>query len=299
MADVFSGTLKAAGADAEASDFNGIDDDDNGFVDDLRGFDFANSVDADGDGSFDGPDDVSDADPFDDHGHGTHVAGIVAAVGDNGIGVIGVAPRARIMPLKGFRAEGPSTIEVLTRGMVYAIDNGARVINNSWSCGSRCPSNPVAEEVVALANALGVVVVTSAGNGADDVVFYSPENKRGTIAVAANTEIDGPAYFTNRGLLVDVAAPGAGVVGSGARLSHRAILSLRSSEASEAIDLSGLAVVADEYVRLAGTSMSSPHVAGVVALLLAARPELTPDDVRALLRLSADDIGPPGHDRRA
>jgi beta propeller repeat protein len=281
----------------DPSDFNGIDDDDNGFVDDLRGFDFANSVDADGDGFFDGPDDVSDADPFDDHGHGTHVAGTIAAVGDNGIGVIGVAPRARIMPLKGFRAEGPSTIEVLTRGMVYAIDNGARVINNSWSCGSRCPSNPVAEEVVRLANALGVVVVTSAGNGADDVVFYSPENKRGTIAVAASTEIDGPAYFTNRGLLVDVAAPGAGELGTGVRLSHRATLSLRSSEATEGIDASGEAVVADDYVRLAGTSMSSPHVAGVVALLLSERPELTPDDVRALLRLSADDVGAPGHDR--
>jgi beta propeller repeat protein len=225
------------------------------------------------------------------------VAGTIAAVGDNAIGVVGVAPRARIMPLKGFREEGPSTIEVLSRAMAYAIDNGARVINNSWSCSSRCPSNPVAEEIVALANALGVVVVTSAGNKADDVVFYSPENKRGTIVVAASTEIDAPAYFTNHGLLVDVAAPGAGEFTSGVRLAFRAILSLRSSGAKPASDAFGEAVVGDAYLRWAGTSMSSPHVAGVAALLLAQRPELTPDDVRALLRLSADDVGLPGHDR--
>jgi beta propeller repeat protein len=280
-----------------ASDFNGVDDDGNGFVDDLRGFDFANSEDADGDGLFDGPDDVSDADPFDDHGHGTHVAGTIAAVSDNALGVVGVAPRARIMPLKGFRAEGSSTIELLSRAMAYAIDNGARVINNSWSCGARCPSNPVAEEVVALATALGVVVVTSAGNSRDDVVFYSPENKRGTIVVAASTEIDAPAYFTSYGLLVDVAAPGAGELGGPVRLPHRAILSLRSSASTPGADASGEAVVAEAYLRWAGTSMSSPHVAGVAALLLAQRPELTPDEVRALLRLSADDVGPPGHDR--
>lgn len=283
--------------EVDASDFNGVDDDGNGFVDDLRGFDFANSVDADGDGLFDGPDDVSDSDPFDDHGHGTHVAGTIAALADNAIGVVGVAPRAHIMALKGFREEGPSTIELLSRAMAYAIDNGARVINNSWSCGTRCPSNPVAEEIVTLANALGVVVVTSAGNGRDDVVFYSPENKRGTIVVAASTEVDAPAYFTNYGLLVDVAAPGAGEVNHAVRFATRAILSLRSSAATPASDASGEAVVGDAYLRWKGTSMSSPHVAGVAALLLAQRPELAPDDVRALLRLSADDIGPPGHDR--
>jgi beta propeller repeat protein len=150
---------------------------------------------------------------------------------------------------------------------------------------------------VALANALGVVVVTSAGNKLDDVVFYSPENKRGTIVVAASTEIDAPAYFTNYGLLVDVAAPGAGESTRGIRLAHRAILSLRSSGATPAADAFGDAVVGDDYLRWAGTSMSSPHVAGVAALLLAQRPELSPDEVRALLRLSADDIGLPGHDR--
>jgi beta propeller repeat protein len=281
-----------------AADLNGIDDDGNGFVDDLRGFDFANSVDADGDGAFDGPDDVLDADPFDDHGHGTHVAGSIAAIADNGIGVAGVAPRARIMALKGFKRGEPSPIAILARAMLYAIDNGAQVINNSWSCGGRCPSNPVMEEMVRVADAAGVVVVTSAGNRRDDIVFQSPENMRETIVVAAHTEDDSPADFTNFGLLLDVTAPGAGSLGGQGYFPRRGILSLLTSDpVVGATGLNDEFVVAQRYLRWAGTSMSSPHVAGVVALLLAARPNLSPEDVRALLRLSADDLAPVGHDR--
>ena len=118
----------------DESDRNGADDDDNGFIDDLRGFDFANSLDADGDGYYDGSSDLIDSDPFDDSGHGTHVAGTIAAVGDNGIGVIGVAPGAKIMPLKGFDASGVGTDADLWRAVLYAAENGALVINNSWSC---------------------------------------------------------------------------------------------------------------------------------------------------------------------
>jgi subtilisin family serine protease len=129
----------------DPEDENGVDDDGNGFVDDLHGFDFANSVDANGDGDYDDPGDVSDADPFDDFGHGTHVAGTIAAVANNGIGVAGVAPRARLMALKGFRTGGSTPDAVLARAMVYAADNGARVINNSWSCSTRCPTNRVLE----------------------------------------------------------------------------------------------------------------------------------------------------------
>jgi len=279
-------------------DFNGLDDDGNGFVDDLRGFDFANSEDGDGDGAFDGPRDISDSDPFDDVGHGTHVAGTIAAVGNNAIGVLGVAPRARIMPLKGFKESGPSTIEVLSRAMLYAVENGARVINNSWSCGEPCPSNPLAEDIVRLSHALGVVVVTSAGNQRSDIVFYSPENMRETIAVAAHTEDDSPADFTNHGLLLDVTAPGAGRLFGEGYFPRRAVLSLRSSGAGLAATGSDENfVVGEDYLRWAGTSMSCPHVAGVVALLLAARPDLAPDEVRALLRVGASDVGPPGHDR--
>ena len=123
----------------DPGEVNGIDDDGNGFVDDLRGFDFANSFDADLDGRFDGPTDVSDPDPFDDLGHGTHVAGTIAATADNGIGIAGVAPGAQIMALKGIGGGGTGSIDGLARAIVYAAENGADVINNSWSCTLRCP----------------------------------------------------------------------------------------------------------------------------------------------------------------
>ena len=284
---------------AEAHERNGVDDDGNGFVDDLSGWDFINSVDGDGDGRFDGSDDEADADPFDDHGHGTHVSGTVAAVAGNGIGIAGVAPRAKILPLKGFDENGEGVSSKLARAIVYAAENGASVINNSWSCTARCPTNPVIEEAVRLAHGLDVVVVTSAGNAEDDVVHRSPENRRETIVVSASTQEDGLARFSSFGLLVDVAAPGGGIVTQPPpRFSEKNVLSLKSSGSGPGIDGAGELVVDDDYVRASGTSMSSPHVAGVAALLLAVHPEYGPDDVRAVLRRTADDLGDPGHDDR-
>ncbi len=283
---------------AEPADFNGVDDDANGFVDDLNGFDFANSVDANGDGDFDDPGDVSDPDPFDDFGHGTHVAGTIAAVANNGIGVAGVAPRARLLAVKGLRASGSTPDFVLARAMVYAADNGARVINNSWSCSPRCPSNPVLEEAQAYAASLGVVVVTSAGNRSDDVLFYSPKPRRDNIVVGATDDRDRPAYFTNIGFLVSVVAPGSGdIAATDIDFPQRAILSTLSSGAGLDAHGGGQFVVGDDYLRWAGTSMSAPHVAGIAALALALHPDYTPDDVRAVIRSSAHDLGAAGHDR--
>lgn len=280
----------------EPDERNGVDDDGNGFVDDFHGFDFANSIDANDDGDFDDPEDVSDSDPFDDWGHGTHVAGTVAAVGGNGVGVAGVAPRATVMGVKVFPENEGAPVEVLARGVAYALWNGARVVNNSWSCGQRCPENPVIEEVVALAESLGAVIVTSAGNRSDDVLFYSPENRRETIAVGASGLQDETTAFSSRGLLMDLLAPGgADPLGPGF-FAQRAILSTRSSGANDNADGAGAFTVAGEYLRWVGTSMSAPHVAGTVALLLADRPALTPEEVRGILRASARDVGAPGHD---
>ncbi len=284
---------------ADDADRNGLDDDGNGFVDDFHGFDFNNSLDADENGDYAGPDDVSDSDPFDDNGHGTHVAGTVAAVADNGIGVLGVAPRARVMALKGLDAQGSGATSDLARGIVYAAANGARAVNNSWSCSARCPSNPVAEDAVRVAHGLGVVLVFSAGNRADEVAFYSPQNMRETLTVAATNPADEAAAFSNRGFLVDVAAPGAGLPDPPPEASPQSgVLSLRSSQTSAALDGNGTRVVEEDYLRLAGTSMAAPHVTGLVALILSQRPELTPDQVRTLLRMSAEDLGTPGHDPR-
>ena len=280
----------------DPEDFNGIDDDQNGFIDDIRGFDFANSVDADGDGLYNGPLDESDPDPFDDRGHGTHVAGTIAAVGNNGLGIIGVAPRARIMPLKGFPAEGSGLDSDLWAAVLYAALNGADVINNSWSCSPSCPENPLAEEVLEVTQALGVVVVTSAGNSQMDTVVNSPENLREAITVGATGYDDqNSASVTNFGWVVDLMAPGGGPdTHANVRVARRNILSLRSA-GDDSTDF----VIDDIYLRWAGTSMAAPHVSGVVALLKAQRPELDPDSIRRILRQSAFDIGQPGHDYKS
>jgi beta propeller repeat protein len=279
----------------DPGDWNGIDDDANGFIDDLRGFDFANSVDGDQDGFYDGPLDHGDPDPFDDRGHGTHVAGTIAAVANNGQGIVGVAPGARIMALKGFPAEGDGLDSDLWRAVLYAARNGARVVNASWSCSPLCPRNPLAEEVVRTVQAMGVVVVTSAGNRSQDVVSNSPENTRGVITVASSGEDDHPSEsFTNHGWMIDLAAPGGGPsTDPNVYVARRNILSLRSSADSGSAPFA----VGEGYARAAGTSMAAPHVSGAAAILLSAHPELDYEGVRRLLRQGAQDLGSPGHDR--
>ncbi len=279
----------------DPDEWNGIDDDGNGFIDDLRGFDFADSVDGDADGFYDGPLDLSDPDPFDDRGHGTHVAGTIAAVANNGIGIAGVAPRARIMALKGFPAEGDGLDSNLWRAVLYAAQNDARVVNASWSCNPLCPRNPLAEEVVQIVRAMGVIVVTSAGNRSIDVVSNSPENTRDVITVASSGEDDKPSEsFTNFGWLVDVAAPGGGPSSDrNVYVARRNILSLRASTDAGSEPFS----VGEDYARSAGTSMAAPHVSGAVALLLSAHPELDYESIRRMIRQGAVDLGPPGHDR--
>jgi beta propeller repeat protein len=283
---------------AEESDRNGLDDDGNGYVDDLLGFDFANTVDDNEDGDFEDEDDSYDADPQDDFGHGTHVAGTIAAFGGDGFGVVGVAPRARIMALKGLDEFGDGEFSDLAEAIVYAAANGASVINNSYSCGGRCPRAPVIEEAVRTAHALGAVVVFSAGNRADDLLWNSPQNLRETLAVAATREDDSRALFSNRGFLLDVAAPGGGIPEPPPAVAPgRNILSTRAGDTAESLDPGGVTTVGDQWLRLSGTSMSAPHVVGLVALVRAVRPAWGPEQVRAALRATALDAGAPGHDR--
>ena len=236
---------------------NGIDDDGDGYVDDVRGWNFA----------------YDRNDPFDDNGHGTHVAGTIAAVGNNRIGVVGVAWGAQVMAVKILDASGSCEEATCAKGVVYAADHGADVINLSW--GGNAPSQVIAD-AIDYAHSLGAVIVASAGNDDADVTGETPACLWDVIAVAATDYKDVPASFSNWGTRIDVAAPGID------------ILSLRAAGSTLGTP------VGDGYMRLDGTSMAAPHVSGLAALLLAAHPEFSNEDVRQALRVSADHSDPAG-----
>jgi subtilisin family serine protease len=242
---------------------NGLDDDKNGFVDDVRGWDFVGR-------SYLSPE--PDNDPLDEgHGHGTHVAGTIAAEGNNGRGIIGVAWGAKVMAVKGLADDGYGLDSYLANAIMYATDNGADVINASWGGRGR---SLVIEEAVDYATAAGVVFVAAAGNNDEDVSTFYPASVSSAISVSASDVADSKAYFSNFGMRVDVGAPGVDV------------LSLRA----DGTQLGGGQIVGDEYVVGSGTSMAAPHVAGVAALILSRRPESSPEEIRQVLRISADDF---------
>ncbi|HJV49789.1 MAG TPA: S8 family serine peptidase, partial [Geothrix sp.] len=241
---------------------NGLDDDGNGYIDDIRGWDFVG-------------DDVlhpsPSNDPVDHHGHGTHVAGTIAAVGNNNLGIIGVAYNAKIMPLRGLDRSGSGSDTTLAPAIIYAAKNGADVINASW--GGEGTSQTI-EEAIQFAYSAGVVFVAAAGNSGEDAWGFYPANSPEAITVsAAPPPASGIGFpgWTNYGTKVDVAAPGLD------------ILSLRAAGSTLG------PVVADAYMRLDGTSMAAPHVSGLVALLLSQLPGFPIEDLRQTLRASAYD----------
>ncbi len=276
-----AGGLDASGVACSYLDDLDSDDDENGFADDHIGWDFA----------------FDDNDPIDDVGHGTHVAGTIAATIDNAIGVVGVAPNAQIMIVKGLGPNGGSTSD-LVAALKYAVDQGADVINNSWGNPIAAPAPEVLIDAIAYATANGVVVVSAAGNSAAKLGGLSrghaPASIPDSIAVSAFDQFDLRSDFSNFGVGIDVAAPGGGSRNDtrDSNADYVNILSLRA----EGLFESSVFQVGDDYVRFRGTSMASPHVAGVAALILSAFPQYTVEEVRQVLKLSADDTGVPGWD---
>ena len=202
--------------------------------------------------------------PDDDHGHGTHVAGIAAASTSNGLGIAGASWGARIMPLKALDSAGNGDDADVASAIVWATEHGASVIN--LSLGGPCPS-PVMELAATYAYTMGVTVVAAAGNQNGPVLC--PAAASSVIAVAATDGNDVRAAFSNVGPEMDVAAPGVGVF-STAR--------------------------GGGYEYRSGTSMATPLVSGVIALM-ACQPQFTsPAELRSALEDTALDLGSPGPD---
>lgn len=223
---------------------NGIDDDGNGYIDDIRGWNFSNF----------------NNDPMDASAHGTHVAGTIAAI-NNDSAVTGIAPNATIMPVQVLGAGGYGTSETVANGVRYAVDNGADVIN--LSLGSTLPDE-IVEAAVQYAHEQGVVVAMAAGNDSGSQPgFPARYASEFGIAVGAIEITNGFAEFSNEsGTLLDyVVAPGVEIYST---------------------------TPGNQHAFLNGTSMATPHVAGIAALMLSANPNLTPTQVEEILVQTAD-----------
>ncbi len=215
--------------------------------------------------------------------HGTHVAGTIAAVGNNAAGVAGVAFGAKVMPLRvlgkcgGYTSDIADAITWAAGGTVTgapANPTPARVINMSLGGASSCGTT--LQTAINTARSKNTVVVVAAGNSNTDASKFSPANCGGVISVAATGRNGGKAYYSNYGSTVDLAAPG-GSMNSG--VAADGILSTLNTGTQQAL--------ADTYAYYQGTSMATPHIAGVAALMLSANPKLTPDQVESLLKSTA------------
>ena len=214
--------------------------------------------------------------------HGTHVAGTIAAVSNNGSGVAGVAYGAKVLPVRvlgkcgGYTSDIAAGIVWASGGSVSGIPanpNPARVINLSLGGSGACDTT--SRDAIAGARSRGTVVVVAAGNENVNASNSSPANCAGVIAVAAVNRSGGRAYYSNYGAVVAVAAPGGDTRSSAAN----GILST--------LNAGSTTPGADSFGYYQGTSMAAPHVAGVVALMLAKNPALTPDEVATRLKSSA------------
>ncbi|HEY9166609.1 MAG TPA: S8 family serine peptidase [Candidatus Kryptonia bacterium] len=246
---------------AEANGITGVDDDNDGYVDDLHGWDFINN----------------DGDPSDDNSHGTHVAGIACAVGNNGIGIAGVDWHARIMPIKVFQSNGQGDAATITQGIYYAVLKGATVINMSF--GSYAESLTM-EAALQYAYAQ-CVLVAAAGNDAADINSIRPgpffpaalsyvlgvqaTSQGGGLASFSNFDPDGPVYSQYQNLWnYELRAPGDGIIST---------------------------IPEGNYRVYSGTSMATPVVSGAVALYRQLHPGQSQELMLGnLINTSADNM---------
>lgn len=206
----------------------------------------------------------NDGSADDDTGHGTHVAGIIAAKADNSTGVAGIAPGVKLIVVDVFGPSYAYTTDIV-KGIDYAIDKGANVINVSFGCYQ---NDSALETEINKATTAGAVFVAAAGNDNTTSTCY-PSDYDACISVIATTSSDAKASYSNYGPLKDISAPGSNILST---------------------YLNG------GYAYMSGTSMASPVVTGVVALMLSANHGLNVDDVKNILYSTANDLGPEGKD---
>jgi serine protease len=223
----------------------------------------------------------NDSDPTDDNGHGSHVCGTVAQSTNNSVGVTGIAYNCSIMPVKVLNASGSGTYTQIIDGIYWAVDHGADVINMSLGGSSGSSSLQTACQY-AWNN--GVVVVCAAGNDGSSSPSY-PAAYSVCISVSAINSADGLASYSNYGSTIDICAPGGDDVDRNGDGYIDGVL-------QNTFDSSG-----EGYFFAYGTSMASPHVAGVAALVWAVDPGLTNTEVRNILETTAEDLGSSGWDQ--
>ncbi|PVX23189.1 MAG: hypothetical protein CW691_11345, partial [Candidatus Bathyarchaeum sp.] len=261
---------------------NSVDDDGNGFVDDVNGWDFVNN----------------DAHPNDNNGHGTHVTGTIAQSTDNGLGVAGVSPNIVVMPIKVLNYKGDGTDIAVAEAIYYAANNGADIISLSLGGGDY---SSTLEAAVAYAYNMGVVVIAASGNDGAGTVDYPAAYDSYVIAVGATRYDETLSYYSNYGSSLDVVAPGGDVtVDQNGDDYNDGILQQTFNSYYVETSPPYTEHKADptdwEYWFYQGTSMATPHVSGVAALLLSQDPTLTPDQVRSVLQETAEDLGTIGRD---
>ncbi len=206
----------------------------------------------------------------DPHGHGTHVAGIIAAIKGNDEGIVGLAHNAKIMPVRIFDPDFAGR-DKAAEGIVWAVNNGADVLNNSWGGGGH---SHLLNDAFNYALMSGVVVVASAGNDHWESDWDYPSGYTGIISVAASNARDEIAGFSSRGQRNSVAAPGVNI------LSTYPVA----------------AIEGEKYVYMQGTSMSGPYVAALAAMLREKYPHASPYHIQRMMETSAVDIDAPGWD---
>lgn len=208
-----------------------------------------------------------DPDAWDDSSHGTHVAGVIAALGDNAEGTAGVAWGSKIMPIKVLDSKGLGPDSAVSKGIIYAVENKAKILN--LSSGTQYQSR-LLDDAVRYAERRGVLVIAAAGNTGDkgNEVIY-PAAYQTVMAVGATDEKDAAPPFSQRQPYVAISAPGVDVPGPAWRDAGNGL-----------------------YILHTGTSAAAPHVSGLAALLLSVKPDLTPPQIREIITSTADEVNP-------